>query len=128
LILPEGDAPAHLINRWNTVVSSSPVTVKIFENNSNMAIGSTWDEESQELTLPEGILSDQSFPAGKWFAFLIDNIVTTTIRRGNTLSSTNLRLMAAFADPVTVIGLEEDDLVDIGYTYNGLTFSKPESI
>jgi hypothetical protein len=124
VVLPEGAAPAAMIERWNTLVSSPVVVGKVFEGKTNLRVGSRLDEESQELTLPEGISSDEAFAIEeRYFALLIDNVVTTTMKvKGK---NSREKFTAAFADPVIVIGLNEDHLADIGYTYNGSTFSAP---
>ena len=127
VVLPEVAAPATLINRWNSLVLLSPVAGKVFEGKSNVIIGSTWDEESQELTMPEGISSDKAFAIEeRYFALLIDNVVTSIIRAKG--KNEREKFTAAFADPVTIVGLDENHLADIGYTYNGSTFSAPVAV
>jgi hypothetical protein len=123
--LHEEGAPEDLVTRWNLLVSSSPIDAKVLENKENVAVGSTWDEESQELTLMDGVDLDKVLPIdGTYLAFFINNVLkaAATARNG----AQNLeKFRAAFARPVTVISLDADSEPGVGYIYDGVSFSKP---
>lgn len=128
VVFPEGEVPEPIVSRWNILASSSPVVGKIFQGYQNVMIGSKFDEESQELTLAEDVPAEQAFPAeDRYFALLVDNVIVA-IMRGRS-KSLHEKFAAAFSDEITVIRLEnDDDPVDMGYTYNGSTFFAPEIV
>lgn len=125
LTLPEGLAPQAMIDRWNTLVSSSPITARILENKENVAIGSIWDEQSGELSLAEGTPLDMIIPKENiTYAFFVDNIMIAGIdgKQGEAFAG---KFEAAFSEPVTFLGVAEDHPASNGYTYNGSTFTSP---
>lgn len=128
VVFPEGEVPEPIVSRWNILASSSSVIGKIFQGYQNVMIGSIFNEESHELTLAEGVSADQAFPVeDRYFALLVDNVIVSILRgKSKTLHE---KFAAAFSDEITVICLEnDDDPVDMGYTYNGSTFFAPEIV
>jgi hypothetical protein len=124
-MLPEDLVPKDLFDRWKRLIENSPVKAMVVTGKRNIAPGSTWDEESQEFTLAAGIPEDATVPdRNVTYVFLIDNAVAAIIQ-GQKNSLVTAKYEAAFAGPVGVIGLEDEDLVDIGYTYNGSAFTAP---
>jgi hypothetical protein len=126
--LPEDGAPQEMIDRWNTLVSSSPITARTLERKENVAIGSVWDEEAQELILTEGADLDKVLPVNEnYLAFFINSALTgaVTITKG---THTLERFRAAVARPITVVSLDDESDPDIGYIYNGVSFSEPENV
>jgi hypothetical protein len=127
-LLPEEFVPQEMIDRWNTLVSSSPITARIFENKENVAIGSIWDEEAQELILTEGADLDEVLPVDQnYLAFFINNVLTGAITATKS-THTLEKFRAAVSRPITVVSLDDESDPDIGYIYNGVSFSEPENV
>jgi hypothetical protein len=126
-VLPEEFVPKEMSDRWNTLVPSSPITARIFENKENVAIGSIWDEEAQELILTEGADLDKVLPVDQnYLAFFINNVLTGAVTA--TKSTRTLeKFRAAVSRPITVVTVDDESDTDIGYIYNGVSFSEPEN-
>ena len=60
------------------------------------------------------------------YVFLINNVVTGMFSVSE--GGKKFKFAAAFSAPITVLGLEDDSPVDLGYTYDGTSFSAPEDI
>lgn len=127
-LLPEDLVPEGMVERWNSLVESSPVVGKFLENKKNVALGSIWNEQSQELILPEGLPEDKIFPEqAVYYVFFVDNVVTAMLKP-KPITLNYAKFKAALAAPVTFISVEDSHPADVGYTYNGSTFFAPESI
>ena len=125
LILLEDLAPEGMIDRWNTLVSSSPIVARILQNKENVAIGSTWNEQSGELTLSEGLPLDMVLPVeSTTYAFFVDNVMAAGIN-GKQHEMSVAKFTAAFSEPITVVSVSDDNEVENGYTYNGSIFTPP---
>ena len=126
VIIPETAAPEGMIDRWNSMAASSPVIGRIFDEKENVAIGSTWNENSQELTLAPGTPEDKVLPSDMLtYAFFVNNAIIAIVQGKKINNEVNPKYIAALSGPVTIIGLEDSNPVGIGYTYNGSTFSEP---
>lgn len=125
--LPEDLVPQEMIDRWNTLVSSSPITARTLENKENVAIGSIWDEEAQELILTEGADLDKVLPITEnYLAFFVNSVLTGAVTITKSTHALE-KFRAAVARPITVVSLDDDSNAEIGYIYNGVTFSEPEN-
>jgi hypothetical protein len=123
LVLPEDRVPAGMIDRWTSIIEASPMTVMTVSGKEKLAINSVWDEESETFTMGEGMPAEAAKPINQVaHVFLINDVVT------GMLSSSDPKYAAAFSAPITVLGLEDDSPVDLGYTYDGISFSAPEDI
>lgn len=129
MTLPEGLAPIDLINRWNSIVESSPINVITVISKENVAKGSIYDASTGEFTMADGVDPVSAQPADKSLhVFLINNAVASSFSSAVIANVPNPKYVAAFADPVSVISLADDSDVTLGYTYNGTTFSPPIDI
>lgn len=125
VMMPEDLVPKDLYDRWLRLLDNSPVQAKVLTGKKNIAPGSIWDEETQEFTLAAGIPEDATVPdRNVTYVFLINNAVAAIIQ-GQKNSLVTSKFEAAFAGPVSVLSVEDESLVDIGYTYNGSTFTAP---
>jgi len=126
--IPPDTTPEGVLDRWNNLALSSPVIGKIFSGYSNVMLGSVWNEESNTLTMAEGISADQAFsPEANYYALLVNNVIGGIIKTKSRKHEIE-KFTAAFADPITIIALEDDHPADVGYTYNGSTFFAPETL
>jgi hypothetical protein len=126
-LLPEELVPQEMITRWNTLVSSSPITARTLESKENVAIGSIWDEESQGLVLTEGADLDKVLPiTDNYLAFFINNVLTGALTITKSTHALE-KFRAAVARPITVVSVDDESDPEIGYIYNGVSFSKPEN-
>jgi hypothetical protein len=125
LILPEDLVPEGMIDRWNTLVSSSPIVARVLQNKENVAIGSTWNEQSGELTLREGLPLDMVLPTESMtYAFFVDNVMTAGINaKQHEMSAA--KFTAAFSEPIIVVSVSDDSEVENGYTYSESVFTPP---
>ena len=129
MTLPEGQAPDDLINRWNSIVESSPINVITVKSKENVSLGSTYDPSTGEFSMAEGADPLSALPADKSLhVFLINNIVTASFSSAVIRNIPNPKYVAAFADPISVFALEDESDVTLGYTYDGTTFSPPSDI
>lgn len=129
MTLPEGQAQPDLINRWNSIVESSPINVITVSSKENIATGSIYDPSTGEFSMAEGADPLSARPADKTLhVFLINNVVAASFSSAVIANVPNPKYVAAFADPVSVFGLEDESDVTLGYTYNGTTFSPPSDI
>jgi hypothetical protein len=126
----ESELSSDLTTRWNSIVESSPVNVVTAMLKENVIKGSLYDEATGNFSLAEGAsLEHAQYSVDKCLhAFLLNNVVTATFSSAVIANVPNPKYVAAFADPVTVIALEDDSDIDLGYTYNGTTFSPPADI
>lgn len=126
VIIPETAAPEGMIDRWNSMAASSPVIGRVFDGKENLAIGSVWDESSQELTLAPGTPEDKVLPNDMLaYTFFVNNAVIAIVQGKKINEQINPKYIAALSAPVTVMGLEDSNPVGLGYTYNGSVFSEP---
>ena len=129
MTLPEGQAQPDLINRWNSIVESSPVNVITVSSKENIATGSIYDPSTGEFSMAEGADPLSARPADKTLhVFLINNVVAASFSSAVIANVPNPKYVAAFADPISVFGLEDESDVTLGYTYDGTTFSPPSDI
>ena len=129
MTLPEGQAPDDLINRWNSLVESSPINVITVKSKENIAPGSIYDPSTGEFSMAEGADPLNARAADKTLhVFLINNVVTASFSSAVITNVPNPKYVAAFADPISVFGLEDESDVTLGYTYDGTTFSPPSDI
>ena len=125
IVLPEDQVPAGMIDRWNSITEASPMTVLTVSGKENLAIHSVLDEESETFTMGEGVPAEAAKPMDiRSYVFLINNVVTGMF----SVSAGFTKFAAAFSAPITVLGLEDDSPVGLGYTYDGTSFSAPEDI
>jgi hypothetical protein len=96
----------------------------------NVIRGSFYDESTGNFSLADGANPEHAqYSVNKCLhAFLLNNVVASTFSSAVIANVPNPKYIAAFADPVTVIALEDDSNIDLGYTYNGTTFSAPADI
>ena len=129
MTLPEGQAHPDLINRWNSIVESSPINVITVRSKENVATGSIYDPSTGEFAMAEGADHLSAQPADKSLhVFLMNNVVVARFSSAVISNVPNPKYVAAFADPISVFGLEDESDVTLGYTYNGTTFSPPADI
>jgi len=129
MTLPEGQAQPDLIDRWNSIVESSPINVITVSSKENIATGSIYDPSTGEFSMAEGADPLSARPADKTLhVFLINNVVAASFSSAVIANVPNPKYVAAFADPISVFGLEDESDVTLGYTYNGTTFSPPADI
>jgi hypothetical protein len=129
MTLPEGQAQPDLIDRWNSIVESSPINVITVSSKENIATGSIYDPSTGEFSMAEGADPLSARPADKTLhVFLINNVVASSFSSAVIANVPNPKYVAAFADPISVFGLEDESDVTLGYTYNGTTFSPPSYI
>lgn len=129
VVIPDALAAEGQIARWNEMASASPLVGRILTGKENVAVNSVWNEESQSLTLAENVSEDAVLPTqATYYSFFINNVLKGIVRTKTTRLELE-KFEAALARPVTIVGLSNDeDLVDIGYTYNGSAFSAPEIV
>jgi hypothetical protein len=126
MIFPNDKVPERFINNWNAVVAASPLKAIDATGKDNMAIYSTWDESTETFTLPENASQDSLINKTRpTYLFVIDNIVRCGFHFSPLFIS---KFKAAFSAPVTIIGVEDESTIDLGYIYNGSTFFAPGSI
>jgi len=124
-ILLENLAPEPMVSRWNSMTSASTVTGKVLINKENVAVNAIWDESTESLTLANGTPEDSVLPVKSLvFAFFVGNALTGFIQ-GKENSITAEKFTAAFAGPIKVVKVEDTDPEDLGYTYNGTSFTAP---
>ena len=127
--LPEGDVPIEIIDRWNVVCAASPFQVLTITGKENLAIGSVYNEETDEFTMDPGMPQEACKPIDQVvYVFLIENKVLgmyPSITRGNV---TDMKLKSAFSSKIIVKGLEDNSPIDLGYTWDGTTFTPPTNI
>lgn len=128
--IPEDQAPVGMIDRWTSIADASPTQVLTVTKKENLAIDSTYDEVSDEFTMSPDVPQEAAKPIDQIVhVFLIDNKVKGMISA--TLPGSripNSKLLAAFADPITVKGVSDEDPVDLGYTWDGTNFTAPLDI
>lgn len=125
VMLPENLVPKDIFDRWKRLIDNSPVKAMVVSGKKNIAPGSIWNENTKEFTLADGIPEDATVPdRNATYVFLIDNAVAA-ILQGQKNERVTAKFEAAFAAPVTVIGLDDEDMVDIGHTYDGSSFTAP---
>lgn len=125
VMMPEDLVPKDLYDRWLRLLDNSPVQAKVVTGKRNIAPGSVWNEETQEFTLAAGIPEDATVPESNvTYVFFINNAVAAIIQ-GQKSKTTMEKYEAAFAGPVTVLSVQDEDETDIGYIYNGSTFNPP---
>jgi len=124
-ILLESLAPEAMVSRWNSMTTASTIIGRVLVNKENVVATAIWDEATESLTVPEGIPVDSIIPAKSLgFAFFVDNVLTAWIQgKENTITADKFR--AAFTAPVRVLKVDDTDPWDIGYTYNGTSFTAP---
>jgi hypothetical protein len=127
VLLPEDLVPEDMIDRWNTLVSSSPVVGRVLHNKENVAIGSTWDEDSQTLSLVKNTPASKVMSTeNHTYGFFVNNVLLAAMT-GNTNEMSIAKFKAAFSEPITVVKASDDDEVENGYTYNGSVFTSPDN-
>lgn len=128
--LPEDKVPAGMIERWNTISDASPIQVLTVSGKENLAIESTYDETSGEFTMSSEVPQEAARATNQTVSvFLVENKVMGMF--SSTLPGSNIpnsKLLAAFADPIIVKGLPDEDPVDLGYTWDGTSFTAPTDI
>lgn len=125
VILLENLAPEAMVSRWNSMTTASTVIGRVLVNKENVVATAIWDDATETLTVPEGIPADSIVPVKSLgFAFFVDNVLTAWIQgKENTVTAD--KFTAAFTGPIKVISVDDTALEDIGYTYNGTSFSPP---
>jgi len=130
LTLPEGQAQPDLINRWNSIAESSPIQVINCIGKENVARDSIYDPNTQTFTMAEGVPQEAAASSAEksLHVFLINNVVKGSFSSAVIAGVLNPKYVAAFSAPVTVIALDDNSDVTLGYTYDGTTFSPPSDI
>jgi hypothetical protein len=124
ITVPDEFAPQGSIDRWKSIIDASPIQPLIITNKENLFIGSTFDPELELFTLAENINSSLAKPLYlKNAVFLIDNVVAGIY----TIPNESSLLEAAFSSPVTVMALDDNSEVEIGYTWDGTNFFAPNN-
>jgi len=125
VILLENLAPEAIVSRWNSMTTASTVIGRVLVDKENVVATAIWDEATESLTLPEGIPADSVLPVKSLgFAFFIDNVLTAYIQ-GKPNTATAEKFAAALTAPVKVMKVEDTDPQDLGYTYDGTSFTPP---
>jgi hypothetical protein len=125
VILLENLAPEAMVSRWNSMTTASTVIGRVLVDKENVVATAIWDEATESLTVPEGVPTDSIVPAKNLgFAFFVDNVLTAWIQ-GKPNTVTAEKFTAAFTAPIKVVSVADTALEDIGYTYNGTSFTPP---
>ena len=128
-VLPADLVPEGLVDRWTNIVNASPITAITVTGKENLAVNSIWDEDSETFTMAEGMPVEAAKALNKInYVFLIDNIVNGILNVSNIANIPNPKYTAAFSAPVRLFALEDDSPVDLGYTWDGTTFTAPSDI
>lgn len=129
MLLPADKVPAGMIDRWQSIVDASPMTVMTVSGKENVAVNSVWDEESETFTMGEGMPAEVAKPINQIVhVFLVNNVVSGLFTSSQVGNIPNAKYTAAFSAPISVVGLDDDSPVDLGYTYDGTSFSAPADI
>lgn len=124
-VLTEENVAEPMRARWQEIVDASPIKPLIVVGKENVAATSVWNPESETFTLGEGITPDHARSLNEKCAlFLINNVVKGVIVMPLTGVHAQI-LEAAFSDEVTMVSLEDDSPVSVGYTWNGTEFISP---
>lgn len=128
LHLPEDLVPEGMIARWNSIVDASPIQSLKVVNKDNVVVGSTYDSSTETFTAPSDKPKDSIIPPKKTSAqaFLINNVVVGLLMPKLQVNGIlEQKFNAGFAAPVTVKGIGDSDPIDLGYTWDGTTFTAP---
>jgi hypothetical protein len=128
LILPEGVAPARLIQNWALLEESSPVKVITTTTAENLGLNAIWDEDSKTFSeSSEKPLQNRKPLNVKAHSFVVNNEVVSVII-DNEPEVTGPKFDAGFSEPVLVKSVPEDSEIDLGYFWDGDAFLAPEII
>lgn len=129
IVLPEDKVPAGMIDRWQSIIDASPMTVMTVSGKENVAVNSVWDEESETFTMGEGVPAEVAKPINQVVhVFLVNNVIAGLFTSSTVGNIPNAKYTAAFSAPISVVGLDDDSPVDLGYTFDGTSFSAPADI
>jgi len=124
-IIREGFFSDEYINRIKEAYDSgSEISgIKVSPDNfSLVSIGATWNGTSFEGGEP--VAEHINSRVSDIFAVLADNKVLTLLaNQKNTIG--NDLFNAAFAGPIKMIQIADDQVVSLGYTWNGVEFIRP---
>lgn len=123
---PQGVAPASLIERWDILAESSPVKVVAVQGKADLGIGSVWDNSSETFSYdPETVALIATHRES--YAFLVDDEVVSVVHINTAApgDTSNERFAFGFAEPVIIQSVPEDSPVDLGYTWDGTSFTAP---
>ena len=129
IVVPEDLVAQDFVERWTKLVDNSPIQAMTVTGKANVAVGSSWNEDTEEFTLADGV-DERSAKSlnSTTYVFVVDGIVIATLSAILPGNIPNSMLTAAFADPVKVFSLSDDSPVSNGYTYDGTDFFAPEDI
>jgi hypothetical protein len=128
VLLPEDLVPEDMVDRWNTLVSSSPIVGRVLHNKENVAIGSTWNEDSQTLSLAKKTTANKIMSTeNHTYGFFVNNVMLAGMNSNTNDEMSIAKFKAAFSEPITVVKVSDDDEVENGYTYNGSVFTPPDN-
>ena len=128
ITVPNELAPPQQIDRWRSIIQSCPIQPLVVQGKPNLFLGSIYDQESESFTLAdENLKQYEKSPTAISAVFLIDNIVVGTVGIGSIDHNhpNTPMLMSAYSSPVTIVELEDDSDVILGYTWDGTTFYPP---
>ena len=125
LLLKDGSAPQAQIDRWKNIADNSPINVLFMSDVENLSIGSTWDETSKTFTLPDNPEVIKQPTATKLAIFLVNNVVNGILDLTYT-QALKEALEEVYENPIKIITDEDTSLVEVGYTWDGTTFSPAE--
>lgn len=123
--MPEDVAPASLIARWRSLTALSPLQALEVTGKENLMIGSIRDQETETYTMPEGVEPEHAKSLEEtYYVFLIDNVVAG-IYQSSRYGHNPAKMAAAFSTPIYIVEVDEEDPVDLGFTWDGTTFYPP---
>lgn len=119
LTVPAEMLPPGFAERWRSIINASPIQPLITYGKENLAVNSIYDPDTTLFTMGEDMPQIAAKPVDQKNAvFMINNLVYGIA----SMPQNSNFYQAAYSSPVTVIEVEDDFQVEVGWTWDGTNF------